>query len=254
MDRMSPLDASFLHIEDAVSHMHIGSVGIFEGPAPPYEDFEAMVAGKLPLVPRYRQKVRFVPLQLGRPLWVDDPHFNLGYHLRHTALRVAGRRSRAAQPRRAGDVAAARPAQAAVGDVDGRGPRATVTGRSFRRCTTAWSTACRAPTSSPCRARLRARARAPMRRRRGSPSPSRATRRLVRRRARRSRRQPLRAVARGAVARRVRLARSRGQLGEFAQGLRSLDRRRPADAARRRSTARSARTAAGTGRAPRSPT
>jgi diacylglycerol O-acyltransferase / wax synthase len=45
-----------------------------------------MVAGKLPAVPRYRQKVRFVPLQLGRPLWVDDPHFNLGYHLRHTAL------------------------------------------------------------------------------------------------------------------------------------------------------------------------
>ena len=86
MDRMSPLDASFLHIENAVSHMHIGSVAIFEGAAPSYEEFEAMVAGKLPAVPRYRQKVRFVPLQLGRPLWVDDPHFHLGYHLRHTAL------------------------------------------------------------------------------------------------------------------------------------------------------------------------
>ena len=49
-----------------------------------------MVAGKLPAVPRYRQKVRFVPLQLGRPLWVDDPHFNLGYHLRHTALASPG--------------------------------------------------------------------------------------------------------------------------------------------------------------------
>ena len=90
MDRMSPLDASFLHIEDAVSHMHIGSVAVFEGPAPRYEQFEAMVAGKLPAVPRYRQKVRFVPLQLGRPLWVDDPHFNLGYHLRHTALAPPG--------------------------------------------------------------------------------------------------------------------------------------------------------------------
>ena len=90
MDRMSPLDASFLHIEDAVSHMHIGSVAVFEGPAPRYEQFEAMVAGKLPAVPRYRQKVRFVPLQLGRPLWVDDPHFNLGYHLRHTALASPG--------------------------------------------------------------------------------------------------------------------------------------------------------------------
>ena len=90
MDRMSPLDASFLHIEDAVSHMHIGSVAVFEGPAPRYEQFEAMVAAKLPAVPRYRQKVRFVPLQLGRPLWVDDPHFNLGYHLRHTALAPPG--------------------------------------------------------------------------------------------------------------------------------------------------------------------
>ena len=49
-----------------------------------------MVAGKLPAVPRYRQKVRFVPLQLGRPVWVDDPHFNLGYHLRHTALAAPG--------------------------------------------------------------------------------------------------------------------------------------------------------------------
>jgi diacylglycerol O-acyltransferase / wax synthase len=90
VDRMSPLDASFLHIEDAVSHMHIGSVAIFEGPPPPYEEFEAMVAGKLPAVPRYRQKVRFVPLQLGRPVWVDDPHFNLRYHLRHTALPSPG--------------------------------------------------------------------------------------------------------------------------------------------------------------------
>jgi diacylglycerol O-acyltransferase / wax synthase len=90
MDRMSPQDASFLHIEDAVSPMHIGSVAVFEGPPPTYEEFEAMVSAKLPAVPRYRQKVRFVPLQLGRPLWVDDPHFNLGYHLRHTALASPG--------------------------------------------------------------------------------------------------------------------------------------------------------------------
>src|SRR5471030_1560576 len=65
MDRMSPLDASFLHIENGISHMHIGSVAIFEGPAPHYEQFEAMVAGKLPAVPRYRQKVRFVPSNSG---------------------------------------------------------------------------------------------------------------------------------------------------------------------------------------------
>jgi diacylglycerol O-acyltransferase / wax synthase len=90
MDRMSPLDASFLHVENASNHMHIGSVGIFEGPAPNYGDYADLVAGKLPLVPRYRQKVRFVPFDLGRPVWVDDSHFNLGYHLRHTALPPPG--------------------------------------------------------------------------------------------------------------------------------------------------------------------
>ena len=89
-DRMSPLDASFLHMEDDVSHMHIGSIGLFEGPSPGRDRFVAMVAGKLPLVPRYRQVVRFVPLDLGRPLWVDDPHFNIDYHIRHTALPSPG--------------------------------------------------------------------------------------------------------------------------------------------------------------------
>jgi WS/DGAT/MGAT family acyltransferase len=90
MHTMSPLDASFLHIEDAISHMHIGSVGIFEGPAPGPGDVPAAIAANLPLVPRYRQKVRFVPLALGRPVWVDDPHFNLDYHVRRTALPAPG--------------------------------------------------------------------------------------------------------------------------------------------------------------------
>ena len=85
-ERLSPLDASFLHIEDGVSHMHIASVAIFEGPQPAFADIVAMVDGKLGLVPRYRQVVKFVPFELGRPVWVDDPHFTIEYHLRHTAL------------------------------------------------------------------------------------------------------------------------------------------------------------------------
>ena len=89
-DRLSPLDASFLHIEDHVSHMHIASIAIFEGPPPPFGDIVAMVDAKLDLVQRYRQKVRFVPFELGRPVWVDDPHFNIEYHLRHTALPSPG--------------------------------------------------------------------------------------------------------------------------------------------------------------------
>jgi diacylglycerol O-acyltransferase len=90
MDRLSPLDSSFLHIEDDRNLMHIGSVGVFEGPPPAYGDFCQMVAGKLPLVPRYRQRVQFVPFNLGRPVWADDPYFRLDYHIRHTALPEPG--------------------------------------------------------------------------------------------------------------------------------------------------------------------
>jgi len=90
MERLSPLDASFLHIEDDVNLMHIGSTAVFEGPPPPHDALLRMVAGKLPLVPRYRQRVRTVPLELGRPVWVDDPHFNLGFHVRHTGLPSPG--------------------------------------------------------------------------------------------------------------------------------------------------------------------
>ncbi len=89
-ERLSPLDASFLHIEDDVSHMHIASVAIFEGPQPDFQKIVSMVNGKLPLVPRYRQVVKFVPFDLGRPVWVDDPHFNIDYHVRHTALPAPG--------------------------------------------------------------------------------------------------------------------------------------------------------------------
>jgi diacylglycerol O-acyltransferase len=90
MDWMSPMDASFLHLEGPMNAMHVGGLSIFEGPAPKFERLEEMVAGKLALVPRYRQKVRFVPLGLGRPVWVDDPHFSLRYHLRHSALPAPG--------------------------------------------------------------------------------------------------------------------------------------------------------------------
>jgi WS/DGAT/MGAT family acyltransferase len=87
---MSFQDASFLHIERDTSPMHVGGVSLFEGPPPPFADVLAMVASKLPRVPRYRQVVRFVPLALARPVWIDDPYFNLGYHVRRTALPEPG--------------------------------------------------------------------------------------------------------------------------------------------------------------------
>lgn len=66
--------------------MHVASTTIFEGPAPSYEDFVDHLASRLHLVPRFRQKLAFVPYGQGRPVWVDDPHLNLRYHVRHTAL------------------------------------------------------------------------------------------------------------------------------------------------------------------------
>ncbi len=90
MEWMSPIDSSFLHIENDTTPMHIGGVSIFEGPPPRFEDLRAMVASKLELVPRYRQKVRFVPLAAGSPAWIDDPHFSLDYHMRHTAIPAPG--------------------------------------------------------------------------------------------------------------------------------------------------------------------
>lgn len=90
MQRMNALDATFLDVEDSVSHMHIGSVGIFEGPPPSPDEASAWVLGKLPLVRRYRQTIRRPPLSLGRPVWTDDHHFNLDYHLRRTGLPAPG--------------------------------------------------------------------------------------------------------------------------------------------------------------------
>jgi WS/DGAT/MGAT family acyltransferase len=90
MEWMSPVDSSFLHVENDTTPMHIGAVSIFDGPPPPFAELRAMVAGKLGLVPRYRQKVRFVPLAAGPPVWIDDPHFSLDYHLRHTAIPKPG--------------------------------------------------------------------------------------------------------------------------------------------------------------------
>ncbi len=89
-DRLTALDASFLHLEDGSSHMHVAGVSIFEGDPPAYDDFVNHIEQRLSLVPRFRQKLRFVPLGQGRPVWVDDPHFNLRYHVRVTALPPPG--------------------------------------------------------------------------------------------------------------------------------------------------------------------
>src|SRR5947199_1592939 len=89
-DRLSAVDASFLHQEKEASHMHVGAVLVFEGPPPPFEELLEGIESRLHLVPRYRQKLAFPPFQAGRPVWIDDPSFNLEYHVRHTALPSPG--------------------------------------------------------------------------------------------------------------------------------------------------------------------
>lgn len=90
MHRMSGLDASFYLIEDENTPLHVAAVIELEGPPPAYGDLVRLVASKLPAIPRYRQRVRSIPLHLGRPVWVDDPHFQILYHVRHTAVPAPG--------------------------------------------------------------------------------------------------------------------------------------------------------------------
>ncbi|HUK71349.1 MAG TPA: wax ester/triacylglycerol synthase family O-acyltransferase [Streptosporangiaceae bacterium] len=92
MDRLNPLDAQFVDAEDEDRHtsMAIASIAVFEGPSPSYDKFLASISGRLPLVPRYRKKLRTVPFRLGRPVWVDDPNFDLRYHVRRTAVPAPG--------------------------------------------------------------------------------------------------------------------------------------------------------------------
>src|ERR1039457_1731479 len=119
MERMSTLDTGFFFVEHKNVPMHIGSGAVVEGPAPAYEDLVGLIAAKLPLVPRYRQVVRTTPLQIFRPVWADDPHFEIGYHVRHAAVPAPGGSGKRGS---------------------WRGSRAAA-GRSSRRCTTAWWTA-----------------------------------------------------------------------------------------------------------------
>ena len=90
LDRLTSVDAGFLHMEEDGAHMHIGALGVFEGPPPSIESFRAHIDARLPLLPRYRQRVQEMPLGTGRPVWVEDATFRLDYHVRHTALPAPG--------------------------------------------------------------------------------------------------------------------------------------------------------------------
>jgi WS/DGAT/MGAT family acyltransferase len=90
MEPLSTLDAGFFFVEHENVPMHIGSLAVFEGPAPAYQDLVGLFASKVPHVARYRQVVRTTPLQVFRPVWADDEHFEVSYHVRHAAVPAPG--------------------------------------------------------------------------------------------------------------------------------------------------------------------
>ena len=90
MQRLSPLDASFLHLERDVQQLNVGSALVFEGPAPTHAEVCRAIEALLSQFPRYRQHVRSVPLGLALPIWVDDPQFRLHDHVGHRRLRPPG--------------------------------------------------------------------------------------------------------------------------------------------------------------------
>ena len=90
MEHLAPLESWFLDVEDGADHMHIASLALFEGPPPDDERLLETVRIRLALVPRCRQRLQEVAFGLARPIWVDDPHFDVRYHVRRTAVAAPG--------------------------------------------------------------------------------------------------------------------------------------------------------------------
>ena len=145
LDTLSAVDASFLHQEGANTHMHIGGIALLEGPPPEYTDLLGHIRSRLHLVPRYRQKLAAPPFGLGRWRWIDDPSFNLEYHVRHTRCRRRAPRTSSTRSPRACS-ASAWTAPSPCGSCGSSRASTMAAGRSSPRPTTASSTASRAST------------------------------------------------------------------------------------------------------------
>ncbi|MFN8105468.1 MAG: wax ester/triacylglycerol synthase family O-acyltransferase [Acidimicrobiia bacterium] len=91
-ERLSPQDVSFLYAESPTAQMHVGALTLLEAPEFSYEDLCDMIDAKLAVAPRLRRKLMWVPYGQGRPVWVDDAHFDIRYHVRHSGLPHPGGR------------------------------------------------------------------------------------------------------------------------------------------------------------------
>ena len=150
-DRLTGLDSSFLHLERDAAHMHVAACMVFKGHAPTYDELLGQSYSRLHLVPRYRQRLAFVPLSQGRPVWVDDPHFNLALSTSATPrCRSPGGEAELKRLGRPGVLPGARSQPAAVGAVAGRGTGRATASRCSQRPITRSSTASQESTSARC--------------------------------------------------------------------------------------------------------
>src|SRR5438552_2773337 len=94
MRRLTGLDAGFLYMETPNNHMHVASTAVFDPSTVPggysFAGVRALVENRLPLLPPFRRRLVEVPFQLHHPLWIEDPSFDLDYHLRRAALPAPG--------------------------------------------------------------------------------------------------------------------------------------------------------------------
>ena len=152
MKQLSGLDASFLYMETASQFGHVSSLSIYERPDDPdYDPFTAwrdQIERRLHLLEPLRRRLREVPFGLDHPFWIEDPDFDLDFHVRHTAVAAAGHRRAARRARGPDHRPAARPRPARCGRPTSSRGCPTTASRSSRRSTTPPSTARRAPSCS----------------------------------------------------------------------------------------------------------
>jgi WS/DGAT/MGAT family acyltransferase len=94
VERLSGLDASFLYFETPTMHMHVAMTAIFDPSTMPggysFEAIKEFIASRLHLVPPFRRRVVEVPFRLSHPIWVEDPNFDLDYHIRRVGAPAPG--------------------------------------------------------------------------------------------------------------------------------------------------------------------
>ena len=94
MEPLSGLDASFLYLETPTHHMHVEMITVFDSSTVPggysFAKMQAQIASRTYQAPVFRRLLVEVPFRLGHPVWVDDPHFDIDYHVRRSAVPSPG--------------------------------------------------------------------------------------------------------------------------------------------------------------------